>query len=62
MKEEGVADLSFGKVSCSPVDAGFEEVDFGKDHLVVEAFEFGEEAINECERWLVLTDVELAII
>lgn len=24
LKEEGVANLSFGKVSCSPVDAGFE--------------------------------------
>lgn len=37
-------------------------MDFSEDHLVVETFEFGEEAINECERWLVLTDVELAII
>lgn len=42
------------------MDPGFEEVDFGEDHLVVETFEFGEEAVNERERGLVLTDVELA--
>ena len=41
MKRE-VTNLRFREVSGPSVYAGFKEVDFGEDHLVVEAFEFGE--------------------
>ena len=55
----GEGSLGFGKVSNAAVDAGFEEVDLGEDHFVVEAFEFCEEGVDEGEGGAVLLGVDV---
>jgi hypothetical protein len=53
--------LGFGKVADSAIDSTFEEMDFGKDHFVVETFEFGEKVVDEDKGGLELLGLELSV-
>ena len=35
------------------VDAGFEELDFDEDELIIKAFEFTEKTVDECQGFVV---------
>jgi hypothetical protein len=62
MTEEAMKDTYFGlgKVTDPAVDARFQKVDFGENHLVVEPPQLRQECLNKRKRGLVLLGLQLS--